>query len=107
MRGLTVILPGILLVGLMLFSRWEEPEPLSPQETSGGSEKSLSTALHRGGPPVIWLSHDWIEVPPADPQPASAWRRAAFGLDRAIAQAECLDPNCRACLIDLVYGQEF
>ena len=57
---------------------------------------------------MIWISHDWVEPVPKQLTPTkSADRRTTFGMDAQRGAAECLDANCRACLIDFVYGREF
>ena len=107
MRLVTVTIPVVLLGGLALLSKSPRPvdteTPTSPGQATSASE--LADVSEE--PSIVWLSHDWIELPPEEPQSDNSWRRMVFGLDRNRPLADCVDPNCRACLIDSVYGREF
>ena len=102
MRLLTLSLPLLLLAALLPFMEGKQLPVVAAgvaPEQSGG---------HAMAPPgVVWISHDWVEVEPRKLPPARSNRRETFGIEAARIYADCSNPNCRACLIDLVYGQEF
>jgi hypothetical protein len=101
-RALSLILP-LLLLGVFFLVSNREPAP-----TQLPAPVALQEAVAlAAGDGFLWVSHDWVEpVATANGERESA-RREIFGLDATRAAEECLDPNCRACLIDLVYGREF
>ncbi len=95
------------MVGLLLLVREEKDEPVAAAD----DPITLPVAdIPSAEPGIVWISHDWVEVAPRthrrEAEKAEA-RRQTFGLDVVSDDAQCIDPNCRACLIDFVYGREF
>ncbi|MGI9243968.1 MAG: hypothetical protein ACR2RV_24440 [Verrucomicrobiales bacterium] len=107
MRLVTITIPAVLLGGLALLSKSDRSADPQPPAPPGEPALAAESPHGSGGPSIVWLSHDWIELPPEETKSDESRRRMTFGLDRERPVAECFDPNCRACLIDSVYGREF
>ena len=102
-RLLAILLPLAVLV--LVFVAGLEHASDEPQ-TGPAAAPAVTASPEHGG--VRWVGHDWIEVEPGtEAESRKRSRRETFGLDTRAAGSACLDANCRACLIDLVYGREF
>ena len=106
MRLLAIILPLLLLALVYLAGRGPRQDVVEPAAEQAAGVVMMATEDRT----VRWIGHDWVEGETPKIQGAQQKlqaRRQTFGLDAASDAAECIDPNCRACLIDFVYGREF
>ena len=103
MRALTIFLPLMLLAGggLLVF-RGEERLVLDRGVVELPRVVEVAEVAD-----VVWVSHDWVEVVVPEGLPRELARRELFGMDPSGNGVPCALPNCRACLIDFVYGREF
>lgn len=104
-RFLALVLPICLLVLLLLVREEKDEHVVIEEEPSVVVAEVLPTE-----PGIVWISHDWVEIAPRShlrEADKAELRRQTFGLDLINEDAQCIDPNCRACLIDFVYGREF
>ena len=101
-----LMVPLLLLGLLFVFSDRRMPSAGGMSVAAAPSRAVAVSAVRDAPPEMIWISHDWVEAPASADQDRDS-RRTTFGIDRIRGTTECTDPGCRACLIDLVYGQEF
>jgi len=120
-RSIALLLPVLALIGLIgliglsirsaLKGGAKDEVAVSPSpraEEKAPIRPTLQPNLEEQG---IWrVSHDWIEIDPEVLRRRQEARRKTFGFDGYADPADttdCADSNCRACLIDFVYGREF
>ena len=101
-----LMVPLLLLGTLVVFSDRRKPSAAGMAGAAAPSRVVAVSTARDTLPEMIWVSHDWVEVSASADQARDS-RRTTFGIDRIRGTTECTDPGCRACLIDLVYGQEF
>lgn len=98
------------LLGVLVMIRPGQRDEGIRSETSAPTAAPATVGEQIDGAGIVWISHDWVEVAPQihqDQVERAEQRRRLFGLDLVADGKQCTDSNCRACLIDLVFGREF